>query len=103
MDIQFTMRDLDGVELELTCLCGVEAFDRIVVERRQGNYVTDFVCCVGCRTVFYVPQRPVDQEPQSVGSGMRGIGGPAQDSTEALKRDASDAARDYVKPGRTRR
>ncbi len=39
-----TVLSMDGCELELTCPCGYENFERVVVERRAGNpIVTDFV------------------------------------------------------------
>jgi|KBSMisStandDraft_5_1062788.scaffolds.fasta_scaffold56484_2 hypothetical protein len=41
---------IDGVALELTCPCGYENFERVVVSRKpHAAVVTDFVACVGCR------------------------------------------------------
>jgi hypothetical protein len=41
----------------LVCLCGVENFERVVVSRPlpAGPFVTDFVACVGCRSMYWVP------------------------------------------------
>jgi hypothetical protein len=37
---------MDGVELELVCLCGFENFERVVVQRKPNPpVVTDFVAC----------------------------------------------------------
>ena len=97
---------MDGCELELTCPCGYENFDRIVVQRKpHGPIVTDFVACVGCKAMYYSPQRALDPPEKRAGHGMMGIGGPEArpDSSEALKRDAKEAAKDYVKPGRSAR
>ena len=44
-------------ELELTCPCGYENFERIVVQRKpHPPIVTDFVACVGCKTMYWAPQ-----------------------------------------------
>jgi len=41
---------LDGAELELSCPCGYENFERVVVQRKPNlPVVTDFVACVGAR------------------------------------------------------
>ena len=97
--------DVDATELELTCPCGYENFERIVVERKpRPPIVTDFVACVGCKTMYWAPLRQLDVEPPRPGHEMRGIEGPertAPDSSAALKRDASEAAQDYRKPGRS--
>lgn len=95
---------MDGVELELVCPCGFENFERIIVQRKpHAPIVTDFVACVGCRAMYFAPPpRPLPPEHRP-GHGMTGIGGPEQrstDSSEALKRDAAEAAKDYRKPGR---
>lgn len=98
------MNPIDGPELELVCLCGYEHFERVVVQRKPNSpIVTDFVACVGCRAVYFAPIPKPDPKPALAGVEMRGIGGPAPDTDAALKRDAAIAARDYVKPGRTRR
>lgn len=92
---------MDGVELELTCPCGYESFDRVIVQRRpHGPIITDFVACVGCKAMYYAPQRPLDPPEQRPGHGMQAVGPGQPDSSEALKRDAKEAAHDYVKPGR---
>jgi hypothetical protein len=96
---------MDGVELELVCPCGFENFERIVVQRRpHAPIVTDFVACVGCRSMYFSPVRALDAPERRVGHGMVGIGGPEKhDSAEALKRDAADAATEYRKPGKSGR
>jgi len=99
---------MDGVELELVCPCGYENFERVIVQRKpHGPIVTDFVACVGCRTMYLAPVRPADPPDWRPGHEMKAIGGPepqpALDSAELLKRDAAAAAKDYVKPGRSGR
>ena len=99
---------MDGVELELVCLCGFENFERVVAQRKPNlPVVTDFVACVGCRTMYYVPLRPLDPPEKTVGSHIKAIGGPQPerglDSAAMLKRDAAEAATDYRKPGRSGR
>jgi hypothetical protein len=105
--IQYDVRMMDGVELELTCLCGYENFERVIVQRLPNPPLfTDFVACVGCRAMYYAPVPKADPPPASgPGDRMSAIGGPEAkpDSQEALKRDAADAAKDYVKPGRMAR
>jgi hypothetical protein len=98
------MDPIDGAELELVCLCGHENFQRVVVQRKPNPpIVTDFVACVGCRAMYFAPRPQPDPKPALAGAEMRGIGGPAPDTDDALKRDAALAARDYVKPGRSRK
>lgn len=97
---------MDGVELELVCPCGYENFERVIVQRRpHGPIVTDFVACVGCRAMYFAPVRPLDPSEYTVGSHMQAHGGPQPegmlDSAEMLKRDALEAAKDYVKPHRS--
>jgi hypothetical protein len=95
---------MDGAELELVCPCGHENFDRIVVQRKPGGpIVTDFVMCVGCKAMYYAPQRPREPPEWQVGHDMKAIGPGRPDSSEALKRDAKDAAKDDLKPGRSGR
>jgi hypothetical protein len=95
---------MDGVELELVCLCGFENFERVVVRRKPHDpIVTDFVACVGCRAMYFAPISLADPPERKRGASMGAIGGPEPDSAAALKRDAADAARDYVKPGKTGR
>jgi len=97
---------MDGLELELACPCGYENFERVIVQRKpHGPIVTDFVACVGCRAMYFAPRRPLDPPEKTIGSNLRAIGGPqperALDSAAMLKRDATDAAKDYRKPGRS--
>jgi hypothetical protein len=95
---------MDGVELELVCLCGFENFERVVVQRsRHDPIVTDFVACVGCRAMYFAPLARPDPAERQPGDRMGAIGGPEPDSAAKLKRDAADAAKDYVKPGRSAR
>jgi hypothetical protein len=101
-----TDEGIEGVELELTCPCGYENFERVVVQRRpHPPIVTDFVACVGCKTMYWSPVRQPDPLEPTIGSQMRGIGGPEKrpDSAEALKRDAAEAAKEYRKPGKSGR
>jgi len=45
-----------GAELEIACPCGFENFERIVVQRKpHPPIVTDFVACVGCKTMYWAP------------------------------------------------
>ena len=97
---------MDGVELELVCPCGHENFERIVVQRKpHPPVVTDFVACVGCKAVYFAPLRRPDPPEIRLGHGMGGLGGPEPrpEASEALKRDAADAAKDYRKPSRSGR
>jgi len=97
---------MDGVELELACPCGYENFERIVVHRKpHPALVTDFVACVGCKTMYWAPLRQLDPPEIRPGHEIRGLGGPEPrpDTSAALKRDAADAATDYRKPGRSGR
>jgi hypothetical protein len=88
----------------LVCPCGFENFERVVVHRKpQDPIVTDFVACVGCRAMYFAPVHVPDPAPVKPGDRMGAIGGPESDSAAALKRDAADAAQDYVKPGRRAR
>jgi len=92
---------MDGVELELACPCGYENFERVVVYRNpHPPIVTDFVACVGCKAMYWAPARPLDPPQHRPGHEMKAIGGP--DNSEALKRDAVEAAKDYRKPGHTK-
>lgn len=96
---------MDGVELELACLCGCENFERVIVRRLPNEpFVTDFVACVGCRAVYYSPLPKPEPREHRVGHGMMGIGGPERlpESRNALKRDEAEAAKDYAKPGRSK-
>ena len=66
----------------LSCNCGSENFERVSV-RRVGlsDYATDFVACVHCHTMFFLPHRPAPADP-------------------TLERDAAIAAKLHRKPGR---
>ena len=99
---------MDGVELELVCPCGYENFERVIVQRKpHPPIVTDFVACIGCRAMYFVPTRPLDPPEYTIGSHMKAHGGPQPepvvDSAAILKRDAVEAAKKYVKPGRSGR
>jgi hypothetical protein len=68
-------------------------------------YTTDFVACIRCKTMFFVPLPPVvvvPRAPGSIGHGgpFDGRSVPPRESDDKLKRDAAEAAKDYVKPGR---
>ena len=77
---------------------------RIVVQRKPHDpIVTDFVACVGCRAMYYAPLAPPNPPMRKPGDGIGAIGGPEPDSADKLKRDAADAAQDYIKPGRSGR
>ncbi len=65
----------------LTCNCGAENFVRVVLKRpMRARHVTDFVACANCAAVYYVP------------AWDHGDG--------AMKRDVTEASKDYRKPGR---
>ena len=107
------MDPLDGAELELACPCGYENFERVIVQRKpHAPIITDFVACVGCKTMYFVPMShgpAITGGPNVKRKWQPGdaIGGPPvyeqprPDSDAALKRDAATAAKDYVKPGRS--
>ena len=86
------------------CACGGIDFERVVVERLpRAAYITDFVACTRCKAMFFVPVPPVrvaSRAPGATGHGGPFDGSAVPDSAEELKRDAAEAARDYVKPGR---
>jgi hypothetical protein len=101
------VKSLEGVELELQCACGHENFERVVVQRAPGApIVTDFVACVGCRAMYFAPLPKAAPRAPSPGDKLQAIGPPPParswpgDSDAALRRDAAEAAKDYVKPGR---
>jgi hypothetical protein len=76
------MDPIEGVALELTCPCGFENFERVVVQRKPHDpIVTDFVACVGCRAMFHLPAGGIMSDPE-------------------FKNDAAYAAGAYRKPGR---
>ena len=68
---------------DLSCGCGSESFERVIVQRAgwRGDYRTDFVACVVCRVMFFLPREGGTADPN-------------------LERDAALAARFYKKPGR---
>ena len=84
------------------CACGGIDFERVVVQRLlRGPYTTDFVSCTRCKTMFFAPLPPIEVTPRAPGS--LGHGGPFNGSPipdEKLSRDAAEAAKEYVKPGR---
>jgi hypothetical protein len=93
-------KEIEGVALELTCLCGYENFQRVVVQRKpHAPVVTDFVACVGCKAMYFSPIPRPDPVAKRPGQDMTAIGGP--DTSAALRRDSADAAADYRKPGRS--
>lgn len=73
---------MEGADVGLACLCGSENFDRVIVHRKPGPpIVTDFVACIGCRTMFHLPAGGIMSDPE-------------------FKNDAAYAAGAYRKPGR---
>ena len=67
---------IEGAELELVCTCGYESFERVVVQRKpHAPIVTDFVACVGCRSMYFAPLREVRTRPD-LPPGFVGVGGP---------------------------
>jgi len=86
------------------CACGGLDFERVIVQRPlRGSYTTDFVACARCRTMFFAPLPPIvvtPRAPASLGHGGPFNGSPVPDSDDKFKRDAAEAAKDYVKPGR---
>ena len=73
-------KELDGVALELLCLCGSENFERVVVERRpHAAVVTDFVACVGCRAMYLAPLSRASLVQARSTPGSFGVGGPQPD------------------------
>jgi hypothetical protein len=91
------------------CHCGSFEFERVVVERRpRPAVITDFVACTACAAMYFYPLPRSEPSPTRLAAGMQAIGPPPpprtwpEDSAAALKRDATEAAKDYVKPGRHR-
>ena len=73
---------MEGADFGLTCQCGSENFERVIVRRNPAApIVTDFVACVGCRTMFDLPAGGIMSDPE-------------------FKNDAAYAAGAYRKPGR---
>ena len=84
---------------------GVHPFDILCLQRKPHPFiVTAFVACVGYRAMYFAPKRPLEAPVMPPGHG-HGIGGPEPrpDSGERLKRDAAEAAKGYIKPGRSGR
>lgn len=95
---------MDGANSELTCPCGYENFERVIVERVLGRpIVTDFVACVGCRAMYFAPLPVPAPVPLPDGHGIGTMVLPKGDTDEALKQDAAEAAKAYRKPGRSGR
>ena len=47
---------IDGRALGLGCMCGSSTFSRVVVERIANRpIVTDFVACIECKAMFWMP------------------------------------------------
>jgi hypothetical protein len=68
---------IDGAELGLLCACGHENFERVVVQRRaHPPIVTDFVACVGCRSMYFAPLRTMAAQKPTLPPGFVGVGGP---------------------------
>ena len=45
-----------GEDFGLSCACGSQHFERVVVRRtQQADYVTEFVTCIHCKVMFFVP------------------------------------------------
>jgi hypothetical protein len=71
---------IDGAELGLACACGHENFERVVVQRRpHPPVVTDFVACVGCRSMYFAPLRAKIAQKPALPPGFVGVGGPPTD------------------------
>jgi hypothetical protein len=68
---------LEGADLGLVCLCGYENFERVVVQRApHAPIVTDFVACVGCKSMYFAPMRKPDGlSPERLAKRMMAIGG----------------------------
>jgi hypothetical protein len=98
-----TDESIDGVELELICLCGFENFERVVVQRKPHSpIVTDFVACVGCRAMYFAPLAPaaLPASPVLIGSSAgpqpnyKGpLFGPRSDSTPTRAMTPEEQAR----------
>jgi len=53
----------------LSCSCGSENFERVSVRRMgMSDYATDFVACVHCHVMFFLPHRPAPADPTSSGT-----------------------------------
>jgi len=47
------------------CLCGSIDFERIVVQRKPNAPITtDFVACLACRAMYFVPLPPIVVTPR---------------------------------------
>jgi hypothetical protein len=59
------------------CLCGSIDFERIVVQRKPNAPITtDFVACLQCRAMYFVPLPPIVVTPREGPTGGGAIGGP---------------------------
>lgn len=59
------------------CLCGSIDFERIVVQRKPNAPITtDFVACLACRAMYFVPLPPIVVTPREGPIGGGAIGGP---------------------------
>lgn len=82
---------MDADELELTCACRYENFDRIVVQRRpQPPIVTDFVAC---NTMYWAPGGP--SSPPQLSSVRMSIGPPPAEASFAGLKNLGWRTRDY--------
>jgi len=51
--------EIEAADAGLSCTCGSENFERVVVQRKPAApIVTDFVACVGCSAMYWLPLRP---------------------------------------------
>jgi len=54
----------DGGDFPGECLCGSIDFERIALQRKPNAPITtDFVACLSCRAMFYVPLPPIVVTP----------------------------------------
>ena len=68
---------MDGEYFPGECLCGSIDFERIVVQRRPNAPITtDFVACLSCRAMYFVPLPPIVVTPRDGPTGGGAIGGP---------------------------
>ena len=61
---------MESAAEEPICACGSDGFERVVVQRAEGEpYVTEFVACRHCRAMYHRPRavpRTVDPAGPSV-------------------------------------
>jgi len=68
---------MDGEYFPGECLCGSIDFERIVVQRKPNTPITtDFVACLQCRAMYFVPLPPIVVTPREGPTGGGAIGGP---------------------------